>query len=190
MGLVVLIALRPFHRRTSTVSRTQRNCRPTLAARCQHLERRRPRLSAAGQQVGPTTRSTSAAALAIKPTGAQGRDLRRGLRHRAHAGRQGRAHRRVREPEDHQERLSDAARITAQRYAAELQKQFATSMRSDLARPPRVVARAGRHQAADRSPSTTTPPQVIVSYSPAILVPDRRRAGAEAGARPFDACSA
>ena len=42
--------------------------------------------------------------------GREGRVVRRDLRQRAHAGRQGRAHRRLRGHEDHEDRLSDAAR--------------------------------------------------------------------------------
>ena len=122
------------------------------------------------------------AALAIKPDGRQGRDLRRHLRHRAHAGRQGAAHRGLREPEDLEDRLPDAAGPRRR-----LQRRAADGVRArrahDLARPARGLAGAGRHQAADGrgAEQPAAGDRQLLAGDPGA---DRRRAGAEAGAGP------
>ena len=111
------------------------------------------------------------AALAIKPAGAKDETFGVDLRDRAHAGRQGRAHRRLREPADHEERLPDAARSRRRVRAPSCRSEFAERGAHDLARPARGVARRSPASSRRRCRCRTTPPQVIVSYSPAILVP-------------------
>ena len=81
-------------------------------------------------------------------------------------------------------RLSDAAGSRGALYAAGTAEGIRASVRTiALDRLEASLALAGI------KPPTVevqnNPPQVIVSYSPAILVPDRRRAGDEAGARPL-----
>ena len=150
-----------------------------VAARPQHHQRGGARLPAAGQQVGrqpdrlPRGRRH-------QTDRRQGRNLRRDLRHRAHAGRQGRAHRRVREPEAHQDRFPVAA---GSRRC--LWRGFAEAVRlgsqDDLARPPQRIAGARRHQAADRrgAEQSAAGPRQLLARDPRA---DRRRAGDEAGA--------
>ena len=131
---------------------------------------------------GPTTSSTSAPRSRYKKDGREGPGLRRALRHRAHAGRQGRAHRRVREPADLEDRLPDAAR-----------------QRRELSRPssPRNSRRRCARSSLDQLQASLAaagvkPPTVEVAQQSAaghrqLLAgdpgADRRRAGDQAGAR-------
>ena len=110
------------------------------------------------------------AALAIKADRREGRDVRRDLRDRAHAGRQGGAHRRLREHERSAKIDFPTLPNRGAAYVPELQKEFAPKIRTiSLDRLQASLAIAGV------KPPTVevqnNPPQVIVSYSPAILVP-------------------
>ena len=161
--------------------------RRSVAARRRPHQRAGARLPAAGQQVGrqPDRLPRGARDQAHRR---EGRDLRRDLRHRAHAGRQGRAHGRLRGHADQQDRLSHAAEPRRG-----LRARAAEGVRGqgphDLARPAAVVARARRRQAAHRAGAeqSAAGDRQLLAGDPGA---DRRRAGDQAGARATRASSA
>ncbi len=110
----------------------------------------------------------------------QGRDVRRGLRDRAHASGQGHAHRRLREPEDNEKRLSYVAqpRRCLRRGVAD---PVCRQREDDFAGPAAILARAGGSQAAhgrSQQCAAAGARQLLARHPGA----DRRRAGVEAGA--------
>ena len=119
---------------------------------------------------GTTTRSTSARRWRSSRTGAKDETFGVIFATRAHAGRQGRAHGRLREPEDHEDRLPDAARPRRRLRRRAADRSSRTDVRTiSLDRLEASLALAGI-----KPPTVAVqnnPPQVIVSYSPAILVP-------------------
>ena len=153
--------------------------RRPVAARRRPFQRAGARLPAAGQQVG---RQPDRLPRRARDQGhrREGRDVRRDLRHRAHAGRQGRAHRRLRGPEDHQDRLPDAAE-SRRRLRARAAEGVREQDQDDLARPAAVVARARRRQAADGrgAEQSAAGHRQLLAGDPGA---DRRRAGVEARA--------
>ena len=77
-------------------------------------------------------------AVAVRPTGGEGRDVRRHLGHGAHPGGQGLAHRRPRRLHHHQEQLPDPARPgrrLRQRAPAKLRRRPSGPSRSTGSRP-------------------------------------------------------
>ena len=143
--------------------------RGPVAARRRPHQRAGARLPAAGQQVG---RQPDRLPCGARDQGhrREGRDLRRDLRDRPHAGRQGRAHGRVREHERSARSISRRCRIAARPTCRSCRRNSARKIRTiALDRLQSSLAIAGV------KPPTVevqnNPPQVLVSYSPAILVP-------------------
>ena len=71
----------------------------------------------------------------------------------------------------HQDRLSDAARIAARRTRPSCRRNSRRKVRTIVARPARSPRSRSPASSRRRSRCSNNPPQVIVSYSPAILVP-------------------
>ena len=145
-------------------------------------------LPAAGQQVG---RQPDRLPRGARDQGhrRQGRDLRRDLRHRAHAGRQGRAHRRLREHEDQQDRFPDAAeprRGLRARAAEGIRARRSARSRSTGCSPRSPLAGVKPPTVAGAEQSAAGARQLLAGHPGA----DRRRAGDEARAERLAGSSA
>ena len=150
-------------------------------------QRRGAGLPAAGQQVGRQPDRLPRRA-GDQADGAKDENLRRDLRHRAHAGRQGHAHGGVREPAASPRSTSRRCPTAERRTPPSCRHSSPRTVRTISLDRLRGVARAGRHQAADGrgAEHAAAGDRQLLAGDPGA---DRRRAGAEAGAGP-SACAA
>ena len=176
---IALLCSAPAIAQRSAGSRAAR--RP-VAARGRSFQRPDAGLPAAGHQLDRQPARLPCGA-GLQARRREGGELRRHRRQRTHAGRPGAAHGDLREPAHLEDRLPHLARPRRGLCDAGADAVCATGAH-DRARPPRGVAGAGRHQAADGGGAERCAAGLrqLLAGDPGA---DRRRAGAQAGAGPF-----